>query len=249
MTTQPTIMSIGLLLLCHTVLGQSPINGILDRICETTDVVESAEYERNSSEYADDFCVLAMHEPNKARLQLNKMIRTTRAAENPNRYYFSRKRGEKAGYIQLLRPWMAEENTSGTARWRVTQDEPKAVYNGGFGYYYHYAYIVDWENPYAPCRAIRIGFDDGSIRWKFDGDPQEDFPDYGMPLKLVSLRPGYEWNVRTARWQESQGRLHAVWMRVPLPRLPNFDIRNPPTDVQFKQELEDWLDEFEACTE
>ena len=73
---------------------------------------------------ADDWCKLAYHEPHKARRQLSKAVALVRSENNPNRYYFDPKHGSPPGfYIQLLRPWMAEQNAAGTAAWRVTQSE------------------------------------------------------------------------------------------------------------------------------
>ena len=73
---------------------------------------------------ADDWCKLAYNEPHKAKRQLSKAVALVRSENNPNRYYFDPKHGSPPGlYIQLLRPWMAEQNAAGTAAWRVTQSE------------------------------------------------------------------------------------------------------------------------------
>lgn len=71
---------------------------------------------------ADDWCKLAYHQPHKARRQLAKAVALVRSQNNPNRYYFDPKHGSPAGlYIQLLRPWMVEQNAAGTHDWRVRQ--------------------------------------------------------------------------------------------------------------------------------
>ena len=71
---------------------------------------------------SDDWCKLAYHQPHKARRQLSKAVALVRTENNPNRYYFDPKWGSPPGlYIQLLRPWMAEQNAAGTADWRVIQ--------------------------------------------------------------------------------------------------------------------------------
>ena len=71
---------------------------------------------------SDDWCKLAYHQPHKARRQLAKAVSLVRTENNPNRYYFDPKWGTAPGlYIQLLRPWMAEQNAAGTADWRVIQ--------------------------------------------------------------------------------------------------------------------------------
>ena len=94
----------------------------LGSLCARADVPTHAEYDPR--EHADNFCALATHEPTKAVAQLNKMIRTTRAADNPNRFYFDRRlRGD--GYVQLLRPWMVDENepTGNGPQWTVRRYE------------------------------------------------------------------------------------------------------------------------------
>ena len=74
--------------------------------------------------HADDFCALLAHKPAAARQHLSTAIQRNRAANNPNRLYFDPKTGSPAGlYIQLLRPWMAEQNAAGTHDWRVVQYE------------------------------------------------------------------------------------------------------------------------------
>ena len=71
---------------------------------------------------ADDWCKLAYHQPHKARRQLAKAVALVRSQNNANRFYFDPKHGTPAGlYIQILRPWMAEQNATGEADWRVRQ--------------------------------------------------------------------------------------------------------------------------------
>lgn len=85
---------------------------------------------------SDDWCKLAYHQPHKARRQLSKAVALVRSHNNPNRIYFNPKRGARFGqgyregngelmyddgrpYIQLLRPWMVEQNEAGTHNWQV----------------------------------------------------------------------------------------------------------------------------------
>ena len=64
----------------------------------------------------NDFCVLwAQNNWQGMRNALSISIRTARAAENRNRYYFDHKRGaERGSFIQLKRPWMGDD-------WQVRQ--------------------------------------------------------------------------------------------------------------------------------
>ena len=59
----------------------------------------------------NDFCALwAQGNHQGMRNALSIAIRTARAAENRNRYYFDHKRGaERGAFIQLKRPWMGED--------------------------------------------------------------------------------------------------------------------------------------------
>ena len=65
----------------------------------------------------NDFCTLwAQRNYQGMRNALSISIRTARAAENRNRFYFDHKRGSDRGaFIQLKRPWMGAE-------WRVLQE-------------------------------------------------------------------------------------------------------------------------------
>ena len=65
----------------------------------------------------DDFCRLWQQGNYQGmRNALSVAIRTGRAAENRNRYYFDHRRGADRGlFIQLKRPWMDES-------WRIVQD-------------------------------------------------------------------------------------------------------------------------------
>lgn len=90
---------------------------------------------------ADDWCKLAYHQPHKARRQLSKAVALVRTENNPNRYYLEPKRGngccsEGGEYIQLLRPWMAEQNAAGTHDWAVFQHQRNNPLHDG-GYLYH----------------------------------------------------------------------------------------------------------------
>ena len=82
---------------------------------------------------ADDWCKLAYNEPHKARRQLAKAVSLVRTANNRNRIYFDPKTGSPPGlYIQLLRPWMAEQNAAGTHDWRVAQGGIESGYSHHF---------------------------------------------------------------------------------------------------------------------
>ena len=69
----------------------------------------------------DDFCHLWRQGNYQGmRNALSISIRTARAAENRNRYYFDRRQGHTRGlFIQLRRPWMDRENARGRADWQV----------------------------------------------------------------------------------------------------------------------------------
>ena len=66
----------------------------------------------------NDFCALwAQNNWQGMRNALSISIRTARAAENRNRFYFNHKRGsERGAFIQLKRPWMGTD-------WRVLQED------------------------------------------------------------------------------------------------------------------------------
>ena len=71
---------------------------------------------------SDDWCKLAYHQPHKARRQLAKAVSLVRSENNPNRFYWDPRHGGRAGeYIQLMRPWMGEENTARTGDWQILQ--------------------------------------------------------------------------------------------------------------------------------
>ena len=80
----------------------------------------------------DDFCQLwATGNYRGMRNALSVAIRTGRAAENRNRFYFDHKRGsERGAFIQLKRPWMGDD-------WQVRQHVhghgAKVWISGGFG--------------------------------------------------------------------------------------------------------------------
>ena len=78
----------------------------------------------------DDFCHLwAQGNHQGMRNALSIAIRTARAAENPNRYYFDRKRGaERGAFIQLKRPWMDDDWQ--VLRYRDTLVSSRARVNG-----------------------------------------------------------------------------------------------------------------------
>ena len=66
---------------------------------------------------ADDWCKLACNQPHKAKRQLSKAVALVRSENNLNRYYFT-KQGTPGVYIQLLRPWMQEQNRTQGTNWR-----------------------------------------------------------------------------------------------------------------------------------
>ena len=73
---------------------------------------------------SNDFCALwAQNNWQGMRNALSISIRTARAAENRNRYYFDHKRGaERGAFIQLKRPWMDEAALFGDGgRWEIRQ--------------------------------------------------------------------------------------------------------------------------------
>ena len=82
----------------------------------------------------NDFCTLwAQQNYQGMRNALTISIRTARAAENRNRFYFDHKRGhERGSFIQVRRPWMTPDAFGVTARggvalqgdgWLVIQSE------------------------------------------------------------------------------------------------------------------------------
>lgn len=83
----------------------------------------------------DDFCHLwARGNHQGMRNALGIAIRTARAAENRNRWYFDRKRGAPRGlYIQLRRPWMNEAaaDYGDDPGWEIVH-----VLGGDSGWYY-----------------------------------------------------------------------------------------------------------------
>ena len=125
--TMKTLATTLLLLAALPTIAQEPPTVSLDAICKAADAVgETAtrtEYEADPLAYADDFCALARYGGgHRAARQLSKAITVVRRFNNPNRYYFDPRRGSESGlYIQLLRPWMIEENKRGTADWQVIQ--------------------------------------------------------------------------------------------------------------------------------
>ena len=72
----------------------------------------------------NDFCTLwAQGNHQGMRNALSIAIRTARAAENRNRYYFDHKRGaERGAFIQLKRPWMGEDWQVRRQVWQHTDE-------------------------------------------------------------------------------------------------------------------------------
>ena len=77
----------------------------------------------------NDFCTLwAQNNWQGMRNALSISIRTARAEENRNRFYFDHKRGaERGAFIQLKRPWMGDD-------WQVRQDGDRLWTRHGQGH-------------------------------------------------------------------------------------------------------------------
>ena len=80
------------------------------QVCESVDIPTRAEYESNPGDYADNFCALATYAPHRAARQFDSMIKLVRAHNNPNRFYWDPRIEPATEHIQLLRPWMAEQD-------------------------------------------------------------------------------------------------------------------------------------------
>lgn len=78
-------------------------------VCDTQEIPTRAEYESNATAYADHFCALATYAPHRAARQFNSMVALVRSHNNPNRFYWDPREEPHSRYIQLLRPWMAEQ--------------------------------------------------------------------------------------------------------------------------------------------
>ena len=154
MKTTTTIIAA---LLTVALSASASAQGLLDAICDDASrrgaTATEAEYRDDPLAHADDFCALARFEPHKAAAQLGKMIRTTRGRENPNRFYFDPKRGADSGtYIQLLRPWMQEQNETGEWKWRIFQ---RTLYGAALADYDRSD--VPHEHPINLDRLVRLG--------------------------------------------------------------------------------------------
>ena len=101
-----TVLATLAVLLGASAFAQSPS---FAEVCESQDIPTVAEYESNPGAYADNFCALATYAPQRAARQLNSMIALVRAHNNPNRFYWNPRIESGLEYIQLLRPWMAEQ--------------------------------------------------------------------------------------------------------------------------------------------
>lgn len=179
----------------------------LSRICEGADVPTEQEYTDNPIAHADNFCALALYAPANAKAQLDKMIRTTRAQENRNRHYFDPKHGGKPGlFIQLLRPWMREENASGAANWRVIRRSSV-----------EYDFIIlnasaecRGEATAAGCIEMIVTFNEGDLLWFENGQTELGYqrlrfvyndtpffvpPPQGRAFKAVEVQECVEWYV------------------------------------------------------
>ena len=135
----------------------------LDAICRAADTVgetaTESEYRANPNAYADDFCALARYDGHKAARQLSKAVGMVRRFTNPNRYYFDPRRGgvETGGeYIQLLRPWMIEENKAGTAKWEVVQASPASFSTFEHQTFIDQISIIDRDDQKSCTRYIAV---------------------------------------------------------------------------------------------
>ncbi len=120
------VLMAALAALCASAAAQqASAQGLLDAICDAAtergETATETEYRADPGAHSDDFCALARFDAHKAARQLSKSIRIVRRFENRNRYYFDPRRHGSTEYIQLLRPWMADENKRGIARWVVSQ--------------------------------------------------------------------------------------------------------------------------------
>lgn len=106
MRTIATVWTMFAVVLGAFAFAQSPS---FAEVCETQDIPTRAEYEGNATAYADNFCALATYAPQRAARQLNSMIALVRSHNNPNRFYWDPRIESDTEYIQLLRPWMAEQ--------------------------------------------------------------------------------------------------------------------------------------------
>ena len=142
-------------LLTVALSASASAQGLLDAICDAAvqsgETATADEYRADPLAHADDFCALARFEPRKAAAQLGKMISTTRARSNPNRHYFDPRLGYGDGYVQLLRPWMIEENRTGAADWTIVR-----VPVTGHGPLHHQFVIRDELETTIPRRCILV---------------------------------------------------------------------------------------------
>ena len=105
-TIATTLAAMLAVLLGASAFGQSPS---FAQVCESQTIPTRAEYDSNPGAYADNFCALATYAPHRAARQFNSMIALVRAHNNPNRFYWDPRIEPGRDYIQLLRPWMAEQ--------------------------------------------------------------------------------------------------------------------------------------------
>ncbi len=188
-----------------TASGQGLLDTICDAATERGETAAAVEYRANPGAHSDDFCALARFgDAHKAARQLNKSIRITRRFENPNRYYFDRSRNDNGGYedasfIQLLRPWMADENADGVAQWRVsrTVDVWRELHPTA-------AVLIHDESVRWPCtRAYRLDIEGGKpwlARSRPNGaDGAFDVWFADDPMKPQGYRSEpFEWSLRSS---------------------------------------------------
>ena len=110
----------------------------------------------NARDHADNFCALATHQPRAAVAQLNKMISTTRARTNPNRHYFDPRTGSGDVYLQLLQPWMQEENAEGRAEWKVVRQSGAGIGQNEGWLWTQFVIIDELESRHESRRCVTL---------------------------------------------------------------------------------------------
>lgn len=202
--TPPPLIPVLAVALCATANA-----GLLDDVCDAADergeTVTESEYWSDPTRHSEDFCALAKFEPIKAARQLGKLVGVVRRFNNSNRYYFDPRRGSPPGlHIQLLRPWMQEENSSSAANWRVSK---RGGVEDGF-------LILDardecrGEGAATGCKEIIVSFDEGELLWFENGRTELGYqrlrivyndssffvpPPQGRAFKAAEVRECVEW--------------------------------------------------------
>ena len=165
---------------------------------------------------SNDFCALwAQNNWQGMRHALSISIRTARAQENRNRFYFDHKRGAARGaFIQLKRPWMGND-------WHVrhtydihdetnTRETTLAIYNLQCGATWCVRVdLVDDPVPSSLGQGYEAGFQgvtlttrEDAVVWRISAQPSTSIPwidvwrvvecgidDYGWHIGEVEVRP------------------------------------------------------------